>query len=407
MKKKPRILLCWGYYRKGWIEVFEKLNDDFEFHYLFWLGKEMERESFTDCPKYYWEDFKSGYDVLRKIQPEKVVLMGVNNLVSVGLQFACRSKNIKTYVMQHGLFHDLKTNLYLDEQMAKNKIQTEEYTTKKQVYKWRFFQLFFILRSLRFRDMSRFGKLFRWQWDERRMLHLRALQKHQYPFRQADYYIVYTKFNGHFFKEIDGITEEKMIPVGVPEFDKFFADKDIITAKNRPSGYNLLIDSALTYNEVFKTHGIVDQASYNDFIAKVNEASLLDGKKLVIKLHPFSYQNKNFIQHENIEYLQDADVVDIILKADHILGFDSTLMLIAMHLKPTILFTIHDFGYLQTNVQAINAAPVLKYDSFSLSELRQAMSFRASEEANRQLTDRFLYATDGRSFERIGKALLN
>jgi CDP-glycerol glycerophosphotransferase (TagB/SpsB family) len=407
IKNRPRVLLCWGYYRKGWIEVFEKLNPHFEFHYLFWLGKEMERESYTDCQKHYWEDFTSGQDVLKKLRPAKVVFMGVNNLVSIGLQFACTRKKIPTYVMQHGLFHDLRTNVYLDEQMAKNRIEAKEYTTTKKIYKWRFLQLFFILRSMGLRHVAWFPKLFRWQLDERRMLHLLALAKHRYPFRQADNYIVYTRFNGLFFKEIDGIGEDKMIPVGVPEFDKFFSNPDIQHARNRASGYNLLIDSALTYNEVFKTHGIITQESYNDFISKINEASQKEGKKLVIKLHPFSYQNEKFVQHPNINYLKDEDVVELVLGADHIFGFDSTLMLIAMYLKPTILFTIHDFGYLQTNVKAINVAPVLQYDDFSMDELRDAMAFRASEQAISQLVERFLYATDGRSFERIRIALEN
>src|SRR5688572_23345988 len=105
MEKKPRILLCWGYYRQGWVEVFEKLNDQFDFHYLFWMRKEEEKESYTDCPKYYWTDFKSGGSILRKIKPEKVLFMGVNNLQSVGLLLACKRKRITTYVMQHGIFH--------------------------------------------------------------------------------------------------------------------------------------------------------------------------------------------------------------------------------------------------------------------------------------------------------------
>jgi CDP-glycerol glycerophosphotransferase (TagB/SpsB family) len=401
MTKKKKVLLCWGYYRKGWIEVFEKLNNDFEFHYLFWLSKEMERESFTDCPKHYWEDFRSGHDILKKIKPEKVVFMGVNNLVSIGLQFACKREGVPTYVMQHGLFHDLKTNIYLDEQMAKNRLPAKEYTTTKKVYKWRFLQLFFLLRSTGIKELKYLNKLFKWQLDERRMLHLLALEKHRYPFRQADNYLVYTKYNGQFFKEIDGITEDKMLPVGVPEFDKFFSDPDLTNSMFRASGYNLLIDSALTYNEVFKTQGIIDQDVYNEFITKVNEASKLEGKKLIIKLHPFSYQNTKFIQDPNIEYIKDTDVVEIILNADHIFGFDSTLMLIAIYLKPTILFTIHDFGYLQTNVQAINVAPVLRFDQFNIDTLREAMKFKPTEEATRLLIDRFLYATDGKTYERI------
>ena len=407
VKRKPRILLCWGYYRKGWIEVFEKLNDDFEFHYLFWLTKEDELEIYTECPRHYWEDFKSGQDILRKIQPDKVVFMDVNNLVTLSLQFACKRKSINTYVLQHGLFHDLKTNLYLDEQMAKNKITISNYDTTKRKYKWRFLQLFLILRSITFRELPYLFKLISWQWDERKMLHLKALSRHKYSFRQCDHYIVYTKFNGQYFKEINGISEEKMLPVGVPEFDNFFNHPDIHSARNRSSDYNLLIDSALTYNEVFKTNGIVDQKSYNEFLCRINQVSLLNGKRLLVKLHPFSYQNANFLQHENIEYIKDADMVKLIMNADHIFGFDSTLMLIAMYLKPTILFSIHDFGYLQLSAKKISAAPVLKFDEFTIDELQQAMLFKASDKAIQDLIDRFLYATDGKSYTRIASILAN
>lgn len=405
MDKKPRVLLCWGYYRQGWIEVFEKLNDQFEFHYLFWMTKEEEKESYTDCPKYYWTDFKSGREILRKIKPGKVVFMGVNNLQSVGLLTACKRKGVKTYVMQHGLFHDIRTNVYLDQQLAKNKIVTKDIASRKNIRRMRVFMVSFFLRSLGISNLKDLPKMFKWQIDERRMMHLLALAKNHHSFRQADKYIVYTKFNGRFFSETDGITDERMIEIGVPEFDKFFQQEGSYVPSSTDGTYNLLIDSPLTYIEVFKTKGVVSQESYNSFISKLNELSLQQGKRLLIKLHPFSYQNKEFPKYKNIEYVYDCDIVPVIRGAHQIYGLDSTLMLIALYYKPVFLFSINDFSYLQNHLKSIAICPVFDYYNFTVEDLKKAADFQRSPHALQAMIDMFLFKTDGNSFKRVGEAL--
>src|SRR5829696_6367648 len=99
-KTKPTILLCWGYHRKGWIEVFERLNDQFNFHYLYWVKKEQEPANHTNCPVHYWSSFGSAKDILVTVKPTKVVFMGSNSLLAIGLIRACAARNIPTYTMQ-------------------------------------------------------------------------------------------------------------------------------------------------------------------------------------------------------------------------------------------------------------------------------------------------------------------
>ena len=102
--KKPVILLCWGYHRKGWVEPFEKLSNRFTFVYLFHIVKPENEVNYSSSPAIYWGDFTSPYDILNFVKPEKVVFMGVISGYAIGLNIACKNSGIPTYYLKHGLY---------------------------------------------------------------------------------------------------------------------------------------------------------------------------------------------------------------------------------------------------------------------------------------------------------------
>jgi CDP-glycerol glycerophosphotransferase (TagB/SpsB family) len=402
---KPTILLCWGYHRKGWIEIFESLSDQFDFHYLYWIHKEQEPASFTTCPVHYWSSFSSANQILSVIKPSKVIFIGSNSLLAIGLMRACVRQKVPTFTMQHGLFHDLKTNLFREQQIVEHTISSGR--TGEQKKRNVFQTLSFFLRSIAVNDLPCILPLMKWQLDLRRMLPLAALAKNQTKYRRTDYYIVYTRYNGRFFCDCDGAKEEQMIEIGVPEFDAFFAKALKHQRLQNVHPYNLLIDSALTYIEEFSSSGVVSQEGYNAFISRLNEQSLRQNRHLYVKLHPYCYHNEAFIQHDNITYFRDADTVELIMNAGTVFGFDSTLMLASLYFRPTIIFTLHDDSYLQSHIQHIEAAPVLNYFTFTDHELEESFAFQAKPTANAELTRHFLYKADGQTSLRLKQVLLS
>ncbi|MDF2379963.1 hypothetical protein JMG10_00690 [Nostoc ellipsosporum NOK] len=400
--RKPVILLCFGYHRKGWIEIFEKLNDVFEFHYLFWVYPEMELASYTDCPKHYWADYRNAQDLLNKIRPEKVVMMGTESLLNLALLFTCRRRKIPTYVMQHGLFHDLKTNILIDRELMKNKVGGEE--KKEETMEVRKHIIPFFLKSLRPGDFFNLFRIAKWQLNRRKMLDLEALALNRHPYQQADFYIVYSKFNGKYFTEVDGPGEEKMLEIGIPEFDAYFSYKQTAPAAHP---YNVLIDSALTYNKEYKTMGLVSQDSYNAFLGSMNNISIRQGRKLYVKLHPFCYDNDQFLQHENITYFRDCDIVDMIMRADGIIGFNSTLMIPALYYKPAVLFRYQEHSYLEDAAVKYGFGRVHDYYDYSEETVYGDLQETASDKRKRILEKLFIYKADGQTAERLKEVLLN
>jgi len=400
-KDRPVILLCFGYHRKGWIQIFEGLNAYFEFHYLYYVYPSQEGVSFTNCPKHYWVDYKNAQDLLDKIRPQKVIMMDTGSLLCLATLFCCRSRKIPTFVMQHGLFHDLETNLGIDKKMAQNSVQQKKvidpFNTRKHTSS-------FFIKSLRVKDFFNFFRVVKWQLNRRKMFDLEAAQLNRHPYQQADFYIVYTKFNGYYFTELNGVPESKMLEIGVPEFDPFFNNS---VTKTPETPYNLIIDSALTYSEELQTNGLVSQESFNAFIKQVNEISLRDGRRLYVKLHPYSYGNKKLCKDDNIVYFEDTDVVSLILNASAVIGFDSTLMIPAVYYKPTAIFFLDTHNYLATVFQKNNLGTVLNYYDFDIEELHKALKSSPAPETAEKLQALFLHSMKGTASERLKKILIN
>lgn len=401
--KKPVILLCFGYHRKGWIEIFEKLNDVFEFHYLFWIYPEMELASYTDCKKHYWADFKNAQQLLNNIRPEKVVMMETDSLLTLALLFECRYRKVPTYVMQHGLFHDLETNVLIERQLVKNRIQTQE--KKEETRNGRKHIIPFFLKSLRAVDLLHLFRIARWQLNRRKMTDLEAMALNRHPYQQADFYIVYTKFNGKYFTEVSGAGEEKMLEIGTPEFDSYL-EYDADGKRSLKPSYNVLIDSALTYNQEYKTMGQVTQESFNSFLESMNNISLSQGRKLYVKLHPFCYANDQFVQHDNIQYFRDCNVVELIMESGAVIGFDSTLMIPSLYYKPSVLFRLYDHSYLQDTAARYQLTGVYNYYDFSPEAVLNDLSVYPSVETRKLVEHLFLYKSDGRSADRLKEILL-
>ena len=80
MKKK--ILLNWDYVRKDHLEPFYQMMSDCEFVFI---HKKSKPSNEIDIPfqVIYWSDFKSPYDLLEIIKPDKVVFSGLESFYEI------------------------------------------------------------------------------------------------------------------------------------------------------------------------------------------------------------------------------------------------------------------------------------------------------------------------------------
>ncbi|TNE54221.1 MAG: hypothetical protein EP338_08640 [Bacteroidetes bacterium] len=398
---KAKILLVWGYHRKGWIEPFEKLKKDFDFVYLDHLERADEEQSLVDLPRYYWMDYKSPYQLLDDIQPDRVIFMSITRSNAMALNQACRHRRIKTYILQHGILHPF--SFYLEnnqKEMSHLREQGKKWQSalnKKQ--QWHF--LFFLLRAMRWNNLNPYFFFLRFLigkkvHGENLQLLLKSLASEA---TRPHKYLVFTKENAGLFKERDGAKDSDFIELGNPFLDDFFQEpaQDI-------GQYYLLIDEPLAYMNDPNAEGFFKQEEVIEFQRKLNDFARSKGKKLYIKLHPYSYGNDFYLQDENIVHFEDADTPKLIREASGIFGSTSTLLIPAIFLNKCILFKIWDFSEFAADSQQWGLVQSLDFHRFS----KEDINFEAFEKRKEQLQlmiDKYMYRIDGKAIERLKEAL--
>jgi hypothetical protein len=405
MTEKPRILLCWGYHRFGYVKLFNELHEHFEFVYLNYIFKEAELQSFTDDKKVYWGDYSDINDLLEKVKPNKVLFIGINSPLTILLNSACQQKKIKTIFLQHGIFETHETYLAIEKMERNNPPNTttinQPTTSNKKFgiqFMWRSFgwntKYAFVTISL----LYIYTKLFN--------SHFKALNLLKHNSRTANMYLVYTDYCSQILKTRDGVKDSQIIEIGNPE-----ADEIININNNRPSHYSkelnyfLLIDNILAEAEGYP-NSPVSKNDVNLFYSKLNQFAKKQGKKLYIKLHPFSYSSTYFIKDPNIVYLRDVeDMAKLIIESFAVFGHNSTLLIPAIALKKSCLFRLTEKSLLLDFMEQFNYSPVLDYFTFSIDDIR--FNDTISESQIAAFNKFYLYKVDGKTKKRLKTYLLS
>jgi len=368
--EKQKILLVWGYHRHAWVEIFEKLTDDFDFTYLFYSFPEQEKESFTNCTKIYWSHYRSAQHLLEEVQPRKVVFMSAEAPITMALNWLCKKRGIETITLQHGLFHNLKFYIKLQEDQretdAKNQmfLSDEAALIKNKIFKH---QLLFLLLTTRLVAFGIYKYILKQKNLERRYTNAEALSLNKSKFRITDKYIVYSKGTSIIYIERDGIDKNNLIQIGNPEFQSFvnYASLNQIQEK----AYFLLIDQPLSEIKDFNSSGYgISKKQTNEFYLKLNSFALLHNCRLKIKLHPYSYESDFFINHPNIDYIKDTEVKGLVMNSKGIFGFFSSLIIPAIYYKKVVLFEIWKESDFIHFLRKSNLVSIKNYFNFELQE---------------------------------------
>lgn len=402
-RKKPKILLCWGYHRKGWVHPFNVLHEDFDFHYLFYLSKPENEVNFSKSNNLlYWKDFSSAQEIIEKIQPDKILMMGTEGIHTTALNIVAKKKNIETFILQHGRFatYDEHVNLSRIEMEERRKTGQFDETIDNDD---RLFLLKFFLRSVTFVAPLAIAYMFKLQYLKRSHLVMEACRKAPSEFRVPSKYIVITKAGASFYVERDGIDEDKMIEIGSPEMDDFF--NFYSNNENKEKNYYLLIDQPWAEIKEFGSPGMgITKEQTNEFYGKLAEFAESKSTPLKIKLHPYSYESDFLLQHPNIEYIRDTDVVKLIMESKGIFGFDSTLTFPAVHSKKCCLFKILPNESYQDEIAELKLAQVLDYHSFKTEDI-DLDNIQRSQKNIEIFSKNQLYKPDGKATARLKELL--
>lgn len=394
MFSKPVILLCWGYNRSGWIYVFEKLKQDFEFVYIYYRSIDEEKNPVTDARKIYWDDYTSGKDIIKKIKPVSIVFMAITSGYAIGLNSAAKSMEIPTIILQHGLFRTYQEYRILEQMDKANPRKTSITTANKPGSGFtRTFK--FLLRSLPLSSIFSLPRLLLYFYIQRKKGVYYATAKVFLKYRLADRYICYSPRNAEIHKYLDHISDDDIVYIGVPELDPFF-DNAALTPEKKPGKYHLLIDQPFAENQYFNLPINTDQM--NEVYEKLASWCESNDSKLLIKLHPESYKSTWLLKRPSITYVRDANVVELIKNATGIFGTTSTLMLPAIYLKPVFLLLIHDSSF-QQSVLDLGLAKGSDFFHFSVRDIEFIED--KNEEKLTQFEQDFLFKADGKSAERL------
>lgn len=400
--KKLKILLVWGYHRKGWIEPFEKLKNDFDFVYMHYLQKPEKEVKYTDCPTYYWMDYKNPYQLLDSIQPDRVVFMGIDRSNSMALNMVCKHKKIQTFVLQHGVFYSYQW--YLDNNKKEIDLFKksgekwgDELEAGQQMYllkflfgaiRWNFLAAipfcfkFLILKKYHGKNLQRFIK----SLNSRKLI----------PYK----YLVFTRENSQFFVERNRAIPSDFHEIGNPFLDEYFDVPDL-----EKGDYYLLIDEPLAYINDFNSDGFFSKEVVIEYQKKLNQFAKSQGKKLIIKLHPYSYNNDFYFQDENITYLEDADIPSLIHRALGVFGTSSTLLIPSVFVNKCVIFNIWEFSEFELDCEKWELIQKLDFHKFEPEDINFD-SFSKKEENLQKMIAKYLYKIDGKATERLKQAFI-
>lgn len=403
--KKPTILLIWGYHRKGWVEPFEKLNDKFDFVYIYYLKKPKEEISFTHSKKIYWFDYSNPYEILFEIKPDKVVFMSIDKANTVALNIACKYSKIPTFIFQHGLFYSFKWYLESNKKEIEKNIELGNKKWADELDNSEYYKLLkFLLKSLKFYNpKDLFFLLFFFYYKKKLGKNGQLLQQKMCAlsnYLKPNKYIVFTKQNAEIFLERDYAGDKDLIEIGNPFLDVFFEEQNHEVIEE----FFLLIDEPLAYVGEFDSVGFFPKEDVINFQKKLNDFALKNNTKLIVKLHPYSFDNDFYYQHSNIIYLKDADNVELIKTAKGIFGTNSTLLLPAVYLNKCVVFKVWENSEFDYDCEQFGVIQRLDFFNFAIDEIDFSF-IKKKQSINEKLIAKYFYKVDGKATDRLSEIL--
>lgn len=396
LEQRLKVLLCWGYHRRGWVAPFEQLDGEFDFHYLFHLGKEEEECSYTHRPRHYWDDFRNAQEVLEEILPDRLVFMSLSGLRPIALNMVARRRGIPTFIFQHGYFRSLENYLSLGASRFRVAAPTRTSTRSSAPAALRF-----LMRSTFLQDPIESLQAIAMLLEARRAGYYQSQLRFRFHGRMPDRYITYSEATSEIHRQLDRARSSSIIPVGIPEFDPIF--RRLANSEPRGDKHVLLIDSPTAENRYGVTTTSIDIKAR--FLTDLSQRLRDRGYPLIVKLHPETYEADWLPDSAGIEYVRDGDIGSLIQDARACMGFDSTLVIPAIIARPAMLFELSE-STLMNSARELEVAIVVRGLECSDIELDALLEGQERPpEPVREFTKRFAHSADGFATQRLARVL--
>ena len=389
---KPRVLLCWGYHRQAWVEPFERLADRFEFTFLSELNPSAEQSRRTSLPVVYWDDFRSAAELLDALAPRKIVMMSVASGRAIALNLAAQSRGIPTYVLQHGLFQSFASYkaLLASLQATGDAAGAPAGGGGRKT-------LAYLLRSMAPTQITQLPAIAAYFAVSRARTQLEARRWVRGAFRRPSGFICYTHLGTRIYRELHRAKDADFELIGIPEFDAFFDGE----ASVETEPYALLIDTPLAENRYGQR--LVTKDEMVRFYESLNAHCERLGLRLKVKLHPASHGQSWQPRLPNIDWYEDADIVSLVRRATHCYSFHSNLMIPVVYSRPTCLLRLIPSPEIDHMVE-LGVAVAADFHGFRPEAVDFGRVRHRGAGFERFIRD-YLFATDGRSCDRLGAIL--
>jgi Alpha-2,8-polysialyltransferase (POLYST) len=395
--KKKKVLLCW-YEVKSRPELltpFTKMTDEIDFIHLYYRKRNERKEPTSPFEMIYWFDFKSPYHLLDEIRPDKVILPGGDDLLTISLIVACRNSGIRTFSMQHGYISEKFEEIFIP-------LKRRSFFSRTVLSDYKKIFLFYI-RSLKNVSPKLLAQylLLAFAYFRKGLI---ILKNYNYKWRMPDFYICFTKYSGAYYIERDKIPPHQVLEIGIPVFDALLQPGDTTAASKNCNNekYYLLIDTSFVEHK-----DPVDENLINRCYRELSDFCNRNNAHLKIKLHPYNYEKTGLIQHPNISFyrnISDDELTALIKNAEGCFSFFSTLCI------PTVcmnkLYQIKYFDVFFKELVDLGITPVLDFHTFTADEI-SFENFNVNPEKLDKFIRKYLYKADGRAAERLKSLLLD
>jgi hypothetical protein len=384
-----RVLLCWGYHRAGWIRPFEQLRDRLDVHFLFYRTAEEEQQegTMTNAPRHYWMDFRDAAAIIDRIAPDRIVFMALDGAWVIALNSEAQRRQIPTFIVQHGHFNPSEES---SADVPKQGLDALKGGSPLPA-------LLFAARSFGLTSPAAFARTLRFMVEARRGSASSASLRYRFEQRMPNYYITLSPESAQIHVEEDQASFENIACIGIPEYDDIFSTVPLDVPA---AGTMLLVDSPNAENR----WGAVTTSIEGKirFLRSIDSLASSVGLRLRVKLHPESYQAHWLPALTNGVYLRDADMPREFTSASLCVGFDSTLMIPAVWLRPTILIRLRPWRIVNLAAET-DAATVLDHlDELDSDTIQNAFGLHEARlEARRRYVARIAFRPDGNSLQRL------
>jgi len=178
---------------------------------------------------HYWSDFFTPYELIRKINPDKIVFFEIIDLWQIPLVIAARKKGVSTFFIEHGVGNSVEQVINRFKERLSFKTSIKKYGTKIIWYGIRVLRnrIFYFSQMFNLNSFNSFFKYIFLPINLKRYTPIECLSKNLFKERTPEYAILFNRNNVAPFLIYNVIEERRIITNGVPFFDKNYRAKTL------------------------------------------------------------------------------------------------------------------------------------------------------------------------------------